>query len=420
MKFRADDGSLLIYRDETPSKKVFWHLYDRAGKSVLTFFDYFAHLLDEGGKENEAKNIAYSLRMWFEFLDKCGLDQFSATDDTLSRFILELSSRTSNNRKGNGYARARSINKNLIHIYKFYAWLQEYHRDGCKLRLLGGKQCNIKSALSNPDENAHSKKSCYPLLIEGTGSSSKHKVTYVPSDFDVDRIVDYFRATQSQSVAARNILVVEVGDEMGLRRGSLFSLRIGQFTRELLEDCEHSRRPYLVMPEDQKMNYDNYFEFDLALVDRIIDYIETERLEVVTRTKSSSDKLFLNIKYGTPLTPGAMTNAMCRARRALGLPKDSSLHGLRRKFANDSDSANYEASLEIGGDSSVESLAAIGASQLGHASSESREAYLRNLQRRFKNTETFKRKKQIVELKDKVSRLQTENNRLKKLLAALK
>jgi len=155
---------------------------------------------------------------------------------------------------------------------------------------------NITSSLADIASGDRPDSGSYPLLFKNTGSQSKHKVTHVPTDLEREQILDYLHATQGASVAVRNVLIWDIPEQTGLRRASVNSLTIEQFTLKLVEETEHSGRAYLVFPADQKYSYDNLFEFNLGLVQRIIHYIANERAEIVARTNSTSNALFLNEK----------------------------------------------------------------------------------------------------------------------------
>jgi len=414
MKHYSASGGLLIYKDFSPDAKVYWHLYDREGRSILTFFDFIAFRLNESqSTANEVESYAYSLKMWFEYLFRADVNQFDATDHHIVEFRSLLLERQSHNLKDNYLARRRSINVNLRAIYKFYEWLQRSYIDERQLTLLGTNGCNITSALLEVGSYTDWNSRCYPLLFKKAGKGSKHKIMHIPTNLDREATQDYFHATQQASIAGRNVLMMDIATRTGLRRNSILSLRISQFTKVLLEKHESANRPYLVTPKVQKLAYSNHFEFSYELVLRIIEYISDSRMEIVSKTKSTSDCLFLSIRTGMPLTSKAATNIFTRASRNLDQPKDFGLHGHRRYFANDTLGTNYEASLEIGGDTSIETLSAITASAMGHSNPRSQEAYMRDMLKRFKHTHALQQRDEVARLKDENARLRAELNQTK-------
>ncbi|MRT30410.1 hypothetical protein [Herbaspirillum sp. CAH-3] len=418
MKHYAKAGGLLIFKDETVEKKVYWHLYDCDGKSILTFFDYLAHHVgDKKVGVSKIEDEAYTLKMWFEFLDNQGVDQFSAGDSHIELFRTSLLARKSANVKGNAQARMRTVNGNLKVVYQFYRWLQKHHRYGVRRFLLGtdGSGCNITSNLAELGEGDMPNSKSYPKLLTGTGVGSKHKINYIPTDVDRADTVDYLNARHGPGVAHRNVLLQDIAEETGLRRASVCSLLAPQFTLAELEKCERAARPYLVLPSDQKRGYDNLFAFPHDLVVRIINYISTDRAEIIRRTGSKSDCLFLNVKYGTPLKLGSVTTIFTRASRALDQPHDSGMHGSRRRYANKKDNELFQASLEVGGDTSAETLGRMLASALGQSSTASQSAYLRNQQLRFKKTATIKQSEENTRLKNENAMLRSELNQLKQV-----
>lgn len=409
MHYRSKNSGLLIFRDKGADGREYWQLYDGAGRSIFTFFDYIAtRVTKDESAATEIEAEAYSLKLWFEYLETVGIDQKEAQDKDLRSFRDHLIARRTKNSKDNGLARRRSINYNLRVVYQFYAWLQRNRIGGGNLDLLGVSGCKITSSLLESSANMTRATRRYPLLFRNSGSSSKHKVMHVPSAADRDAMTDYFVANQEPAVSERNALLMDIAAQTGLRRASILSLKTSQFSLPLLDTHSRSSRPYLVSPAVQKFSYGNQFEFSAVLVVRIVNYIETSRAAIVRATGSDSDYLFLSSRSGLPLTAKATSNIYARAARALSMPKDSGLHGYRRLFANDYQQSVYEASLEAGGDTSVEMLSAMTASALGHISTRSQEAYLRDMLRRFKTTEAFGRREEIARLRDEIARLRAE------------
>jgi len=419
MKHQSENGGLLLFNDIDSDEKIYWHLYDRSGRSILSFFDFIAHRIDVNqARKSEVKNSAYTLRMWFEYLLSVGTGQFSARDQDIKDFRERLMARKSSNLKGNDLARRRTVNLDLRVIYKYYEWLQRHHSEGRTLSLLGTSGCNINSALlemkSESESESGRKKRCYPLLLKNTGKSSKHKIAHIPTNQDREEATDYFHATQGPGIASRNVLMRDIAAEVGLRRNSILSLRCSEFTQELFEKHERANRPYRVAPTSQKYDYNNDFEFRFELVLRIIDYINGYRAQIIARTGSSSDRLFLNIKNGKPLTSGGTSNIYCAASRALDHPKDFGLHGQRRSFANETMDTSYQASVEVGGDTSIEGLSAVVASAMGHSSTASQGPYLRNMLNRFKHTHAVQQRDDLARLQDANARLRAELELAKK------
>jgi hypothetical protein len=411
MKHRSENGHLPMFGDAASDEKIYWHLYDQSGCSILSFFDFIAHRIDvDQARKSEVENSAYTLRMWFEHLLSVGTNQFSARDQDIKDFRERLMARKSSNLKGNDLARRRTVNLDLRVIYKYYEWLQRHHSEGRKLSLLGTSGCNINSALLEMKSESESgrNKRCYPLLLKNTGKSSKHKIAHIPTNQDREETTDYFHATQGPGTASRNVLMRDIAAKVGLRRNSILSLNCSEFTQELFEKHERTNRPYLVAPNSQKNDYDNYFEFRFELVLRIIDYINGYRAEIIARTGSSSDRLFLNTKNGKPLTSGGTSNIYCAASRALDHPKDFGLHGQRRSFANEEMDTSYQASVEVGGDTSIETLSALTASAMGHSSTASQETYLRNMLNRFEHTHAAQQRDDLARLQDINARLRAE------------
>jgi len=154
------------------------------------------------------------------------------------------------------------------------------------------------------------------------------------------------------------------------------------------------------------------------LVVRIMDFIDTHRLCFAKRPADACTALFINLATGQPLTHIAVSGIFNRARKALGWPKGSGLHAWRRGFTNAFLERELDARIELGLDTSGETIAISVAQVLGQQSLASQSAYVRDAQRRIRGTATYRDKEEHARLSDENARLRSEVATLVRALAA--
>lgn len=171
-----------------------------------------------------------------------------------------------------------------------------------------------------------------------------------------------------------------------------------------------------VRPSSQKFGYSNSFPVERGLATRILSYIEHERQEIVSRTKSRAPEIFLSHRSGKPLTAGAVSGIFNSARHALGWPAGAGLHAWRRGFANAYIEREIDARIELGLDTGGETIAMSLATALGQESMASQAAYIRDAQRRIRGSSTFRDKAEHARLADENAMLRAQIAKLRKLI----
>ncbi|GAC1031681.1 hypothetical protein thsps21_25080 [Pseudomonas sp. No.21] len=180
--------------------------------------------------------------------------------------------------------------------------------------------------------------------------------------------------------------MIEVANVVGLRRGSINSLTCSLFLDSVAqsEGIDDAR----LVPPSQKFGYQNEYEFPFTLVSNVLQFISGPLKEfkedLGITDKVTKDRIFLSSKTGKPLTDRAITDIFSKALREIGV-SSGSIHGLRRKYANDEIDKEINYRIEKGLDTSVASICAAVSFRLGHASPESLHPYVSaRLQRRMK------------------------------------
>lgn len=385
--------------------RSFWTLVDDRGKTIWLFQDYIIHCVDEAGLSSGAVSArAYSLFKWFRFCAQEKYDVLQPSDALLGGFRDSELALQSSNCHGNLRARMRSVNQTLRCIYLFYMWLQQQNEHGQR-QLLGTSGARIRSSLLSNGEEHRIKR--YPLLLRRSGEQSKHRLAFVPSDDHRADLVAYFFKKYPPGIAKRNCLMMELAWRVGWRRGSIMSLTVSDFT-----SARGDETSVQISPARQKFGHQFSFRVDRVLVDRILAYVESDRRHLAKLSLGIRDELFLSATTGLPISAQYVSTIFSRARRELGWPIGAGLHSWRRGFANRFLEREIDARLEIGLDTSYETLSAAVAYALGHESVHSQAAYVRDSQRRVASSDAYSADKRvaalesiIVDLEDKLSRL---------------
>lgn len=409
---------ITLQRDVAHDGVVFWRLTDEKLRTVMPFLDFMIDCVDvQMFKPKTVEGRAYSLKMWYQFLSELRIDALDADDDVLKKFREHLIGRTAANRSDDAQARRRTVNTDLRNVYKYYAWLQLRHPDCRYKRLLGLDACQITSSLLAERANnvSWTDRQRYPTTFRNAGERSKHRLGWVPNEEHRAQLTEYFYDAYAPVLAARNCLIFELAWSVGWRRGSILSLTIEQFTRQIVSGGDGSS-DLLLRPSMQKYGYSNSFSVARCLALRVLHYIEHERVEIVRRTESTSSKIFLSARDGTPLTPGAVSGIFNTARHAIGWPVGAGLHAWRRGFTNAYIEREIDARIELGLDTGGEAIAMSVAAALGHESLKSQAAYVRDAQRRIRGSATFRDKVEHARLSDENAGLRSEIAQLRRLI----
>lgn len=415
---RVPRQPITLQRDVAHVGVTFWRLTDEKLRTVLPFLDFMIDCVDvQILRPKTIEGRAYSLKKWYQFLSDIGVDALDANDEVLMKFRDHLFERVAVNRSGDAKARRRTINVDLRNIYTYYAWLQKHNADCQDKRLLGIDACQFTSSLlaQRTIEVSRSDRQRYPATFRNAGERSKHRLGFVPREEHRARLTEYFYDTHPLSLSTRNCLIFELAWSVGWRRGSILSLMVEQFSREIVLGGDESSG-ISICPPSQKFGYSNSFPVERGLAQRVLHYVEHERDEIVHRTNSTSSEIFLNERTGTPLTAGAVSGIFNKARHALGWPVGAGLHGWRRGFANAYIEREIDARIELGLDTGGEAIAMSLATALGQESLASQGAYLRDAQRRIRGTATFRDKVEHARLSDENTALRAEIALLRQLI----
>lgn len=411
---QANEIDITLRRDPASERRVYWHLCDTNGRTIWPFLDFVVDCVDV--MELNHKTIegrAYALLKWYRFLAEKSVDMWDACDETMKDFRDSLMKHVSVNSSKDLQARRRTINLDLRNIYLYYAWLQDDPHYGAGRRLLGPSMYQITSTLNTVVNSKRQRGKRYPMTFKNAGENSKHRLGFVPEEIHRAALTEYFYDIYPPHIANRNCLIFEIAWTVGWRRGSILSLTTSDFEPARISTGED----FVVRPAVQKFGYARSFVIPGRLVLRILDFIDNHRLISIKKMDNLSSALFLNLETGLSITPGAVSNLFSRARRSLGWPQGGGLHAWRRGFTNGYLERELDSRIELGLDTSGETIAMSVAQALGQESLRSQAAYVRDARRRIRGTATFRDKEEHARLSDENARLRGEVATLVRALA---
>ncbi len=273
----------------------------------------------------------------------------------------------------------RTVNRKIAALYKFYGWAQYngflkpgyVSKNGGKITstimeaynkgLLNGPLVRV-SPINNPEII----NGLYPLRQERAGEPNKD---YGLKDSDIERAYDCIgKANCSEYIKERNILLIDIIHQVGLRPDMVASLRASQFNWTDIEEATDNH--VLIKPDRQKLSYDDYFEVSLSLCARILNFIEGERttkMKTLALTeKKVSNSLFIT-EPGRPMSAQRISDAL----NSYGIRP----YALRHKFSDDRvyEELSYRARLGMPVDP-LTVLQSVGQS-LGHKNINSQKSY---------------------------------------------
>lgn len=340
--------------------------------------------------------LAYALLDFARFLRRQRLAWRDINDAFLTEYRnCALCETQQDKRCKDAFSAMRTVNKKLRIIYDFYAWaeIDSALTDG----KIGWTDGDIRSTLplhkqSNKSEDKRSK-NAYPLCYTGIGEKSRTlQGQYWATEKDLDDIELFLRSTQNQGIAERNILFIRTVDEMGWRRGSVNSLRIGQFSDLVINRSIEQGLPALsVVPPVQKNRRAHSFKMEYPFAWEINRYI-TAHYGGEVAEKSGHDKdiaslpLFTSMRSKHPLKNQTFSEIFGAAFRAIGAPVGANIHSVRRKFAEETVEEEFTRRKQLGLSIAQEDVADAVAEKLGHDSKLSQEAYLRVAKRPKRGT----------------------------------
>ena len=374
----------------------------------------------------------YALQSWSEYLAFKSILWNEVDDISLNTWFEWETERVKgrNAAKNDEKTAQRTVNRKLIAIYRFYAWAQ------CVAKLLPAGYVGSNGLIKTTLTSAYRQELCsgplvlsvdkkkypeichglYPLVRKGVGTPAGD---YSATNSDIDSIINHFyESAKTPFLAERNVLMLDIANEVGLRSNAIASLRADQFSNLDIADYEGH---ILIQPDKQKYGYTKFFEFPAALIERIKAYIELEREEHIKSLKLTEIRvkraLFLTIR-GDPITEKRISETMASAFQAIGHPagKGAAAHSARRKRAQDVVDQEIALRARTGQPHDPETIALAVANALGQSNINSSGIYTKSRERiRAKNLESQLALKN-ASLQGDLSKAKAEIARLNRLL----
>jgi hypothetical protein len=354
-------------------------VYDFVERCVVRYLSEWAHEKGAGWRALTAAMRSDHVLRFLEYLNAQGMSMTTVTDALLREFRDAEVQCVLDNPRSNGLERRaqETVNDKLRTIYALLEWMQ--HKELLPPDWVGPTSRSAVRIERVVQARGNRVASRYPLVFPLTGVRSTHtRRLHVPRA-RFDEAVHLLASQPNAYLAARDSLLLDIADQVGLRRASINSLSVRQFPSKMLESVADAT--VSISPARQKFGYHNEFDFPVVLALRVVQFIQEERESLLRSLgagarKRAGDSIFLSCKSARPLTDRAISQIASRAFRAVGCAKGVAVHAGRRLFAVESVEQEIEERLRQNLDTSTASICAAVALKLGHGNPASLHPYV--------------------------------------------
>lgn len=342
---KTDRKLIHIHWDKEESGYRWPSIRESSGELLEPFTSYLESLVakeksSQSGPKSAASTVeaaTYALSALAEHLLATDNKLYRLTDERLKelRDIMLDGVKANPIGRGKNHASKRTTNTKLIHIYRFLNWAQINRR--LPSHTIGWSNCRVQSSLPEAYSRGSSldikAERMYPLCFERVGGSTRrNEGQYWATAEDIVAIEDYFWRRQPPLLAERNTLALRIQEQTAWRNESINSLTIDMFSTAALS--RKRTQPFcLLSPPKQKFGYEKEFSVEWTLVDRIVEYVSNGRKQLLEQASASETdtkgRLFVGVK-GKPLTDKTYGEIFSMAFQAIGAPKGSGGHSIRR------------------------------------------------------------------------------------------
>ena len=382
--------------------------------------DYSIYLQEDQRLDvKTVENELWFLKPLFEFLLERSLEVCGVSDGTLKAYREHLMqrARAAVNGSASEMAWKRTTNAKLRRAYYFLLWLQDIEH--VCAGLIGPTGCAVRSSLRLDGADRtnwaggrvqQSDRGRFPLLFTHTGGRSRHGNQYEATEQDRRLLIDHFSAASHPYIAQRNILIMDLADQVGWRRASINSLTCEQFSDARLAAMRDGK--LLVIPPKQKFSYENAYTIDFRIANRVANFLATYRAQFLSERgwteRVTEGRIFFSARNGAPLGDRTISLIFGAGFRVIGAPRGAGGHSFRRKFVNDEIVSEIESRLELGLDTSAESIAGSVAAAVGQSNIASLGPYVSKAQGRLLAKRTRSPREQLQGLKEENDALRAE------------
>ena len=261
---------------------------------------------------NTAKQYAYKLCKFLNYLDSKQLDYTQATVFDLDSFVSDLRFRTDGDiyNIGESSKRHSTIRSYISAIGSFYGYLQTRNREIC-MKVHIEEVSNKYSFLYNISWN----KTTTKLFIDKNISKYKPKRNYIKwySDDEIEAIYSNLRTVRDKAIFALTLC--------GMRIDEVLSLRV--------EDYDITTKSVVAYRSKRRVTGDTNraVSLDYTALRYIEDYLNNERIEaeieLINRGQLICNELFVGLKhnrgFGKPVTYLTYLSILKRAAKRAGI-----------------------------------------------------------------------------------------------------
>lgn len=305
---------------------------------VLPIASFLVHrAVNRNAASGTVLDEAYILRDWLIFLQHDDRDIWEINDDALRRFaVTGLASGAS----------PRRVQRKVSTIFNFY-WVSQHHL-GLVDGLISDPQSvdsDGKSALTADlsfRRRKDGKTIVKPRAIYGFTTVPSSRARPTPTEEQVERVLDHLLASPNSERAICYWLCARWMNEAGLRRSGVSGLTIGSIENALLREgirhenggpvpiqhlfsdvvrqnslllglssLKRSGRSNLFVSVVEKRGKQRFAPVPICLIECTLAYVWQQRSGLcAARGWQQPDPLFLSLKTGNALQPGAIGNAI--------------------------------------------------------------------------------------------------------------
>jgi hypothetical protein len=328
----------------------------------------------------------HKIKSLFEYFARYSLVLEKLTDESLELYRNEelVLVQGSKNASSSERAAKRTVNSKLRRIYVFLAWYQNCHP--FLSAFIGKHDCQITSAfehhyLGQPYSRGPFRRNgrdLFPLIYRRAGEASKHRIQYEATESDMSALRTFFLQENTEYVAVRNIVMMNLANSSGMRVASLNSLLCSQFGEDQL--LRAGGRHIAVCPPVQKFGYECNYDVPINIALQVSAFISDHRAALLEEMgwdhSRTNDHIFISAKDGRSMTAQSVSAIFSHAFSIMGAPFGSGFHSFRRKFVNDAIDQEIIARLKLGLDTGVQSVCTAVSLRVGQTNPDSLGPYV--------------------------------------------
>lgn len=388
-------------------------VYDLVSKNiVLEATEYGRYLRD---KEHKRASVLYptmlAVTALLNYLNVANTSLRNVSDMAIKRFALhEVDAVLAKKQSKRNVAIAQdTVDLKLIAIYRWLLWLQD--RQWLPSGTVGPDNCQVTSRLSSYSEkwsrNVKSLIGLYPALFKANNPDDTFNTGPTVTEAQISKARGLIKKEIDPFRGARNLLFFDIAFETPMRRSSINSLTIDQFSQDAVLKLD-----FTVRPSHQKFDRKKDYGFPNWLAVKVLHFIENERRQLLERSgvDQSNGRLFVSSRTTGPIANRTWTEIVGGYLQDAGAVRFAAVHCGRRTYAQ-TRGAEIEVDRQSRGlDTAGLTVAMELSLEMGQARPQSLIPYIKSkpvVRRRVKDT-IDAQKKRIENLEQEVAQLRRE------------